>query len=99
MQSLPQFILIEDFCKPIDIKREMVQIHQIRVGPSWMNFIVLFLKENILPEGKIETDKVRRKAPRFLLSKDQKLYKRSFFGSYLLCIHPKAIYLLLEELH
>ena len=64
-QSLPQVILIEDFCKPTEMKREMVQIHQIRVGPSWMNSIVLFLKEDILPEGKIEADKVRRKTPRF----------------------------------
>jgi len=42
---------------------------------------------------------VRRKAPRFWLSEDQKLYKRSFSGLYLLCIHPKVVELLLEELH
>ena len=42
---------------------------------------------------------MRRKTPRFWLSDDQKLYKRSFFGSYLLCIHPEAVELLLEELH
>ena len=64
-----------------------------------MNFIVLFLKEDILPEGKSEVDKVRRKAPRFWLFEDQKLYKRSFSGPYLLCIHPEVIELLLEELH
>ena len=64
-----------------------------------MDFIVLFLKEDILPEKKSEADKVRRKAPRFWLSKDQKLYKRSFSGPYLLCIHPEASELLLEELH
>jgi len=61
--------------------------------------IVLFLKEDILLEGKSEADKVRRKAPRFWLYEDQKLYKRSFFGLYLLCIHPRAVELLLEELH
>ena len=38
-----------------------------------MNSIVLFLKEDILPEGKSEANKVRKKAPRFWLSKDQKL--------------------------
>ena len=43
----------------------MVHIHQIRVGPSWMDSIVLFLKEDILPKGKARADKVRRKAPRF----------------------------------
>ena len=64
-----------------------------------MDPIVLFLREDILPEDKIEADKIQRKAPRFWLSEDQKLYKRSFSGSYLLCVHPKALELLLEELH
>ena len=64
-----------------------------------MNPIVLFLKEDVLPEEKSVADKVQRQAPRFWLSEDQKLYKRSFFGPYLLCIHPKESELLLEELH
>ena len=61
-QGLPQVILIEDLCKPTELKREMVHIHQIRVGPNWMDPIVLFLKEDILLEEKVETDKERRKA-------------------------------------
>ena len=64
-----------------------------------MDSIVLFLEEDILPEDKSEADKVRRKASRFWLSKNQKLYKRSFSGPYLLCIHPEAVELILEELH
>ena len=77
----------------------MIHIHQIRVRPSWMDSIVLFLKEDILPKGKSEADKVRRKAPWFWLSEDKKLYKCSFSGPYLLCVHPEAMELLLEELH
>ena len=64
-----------------------------------MDPIVLFLKEDILPEEKSEAEKVRRKALRFWLFEDQKLYKCSFFGPYLLCIHPEASKLSLEELH
>ena len=64
-----------------------------------MDPIVLFLKGDILPKDKGEADKVRRKASRFWLSEDQKLYKRSFSGPYLLCIHPEAVKLLLEELY
>ena len=60
-----------------------------------MDSIMLFLKKDILPEGKLETDKVRRKASRFWLSKDQKLYKRSFSQPYLLCMHLEASELLL----
>ena len=43
-----------------------------------MDFIVLFLKKDILPKGKFEADKVQRKAPQFWLSDDQKLYKHYF---------------------
>ena len=63
-----------------------------------MDSIVLFLKEDILPEEKLEADKVRRKAPRFWLFEDQKLHKLSFFGPYLLCVYPETLELLLEEL-
>ena len=77
----------------------MVHVHQIKVGPSWMDSIVSFLKEDILPEDKSKADRVRRKTPRFWLFENQKLCKRSFFGSYLLCVHPEAIKLILEELH
>ena len=56
--SLPWVILVEELCKPTKMKREMVRIHQIRVRLSWMDSIVLFLKEDVLPEGKTEVDKV-----------------------------------------
>ena len=77
----------------------MVRVHQIRLGPSWMDLIVLFLKEDVLPKNKSEANKVRNKASCFLLFEDHKLYKRSFFGPYLLCVRPEEVKLLLEELH
>ena len=64
-----------------------------------MDLIMLFLKNDILPEEKGEADKVWSKAPWFWLSEDQKLYTRSFSEPYLLCIHPKAVEPLLDELH
>ena len=42
---------------------------------------------------------MRRSAHRYWLSKEQKLYKRSYSGPYLLCVHPEAVEPLLEELH
>ena len=47
-QSLPKVILVEDLCKPTKEKGSVVHVHQIRVGPSWMNLIVLFLKDDVL---------------------------------------------------
>ena len=81
------------------MKRDLLQAHQIKVGPSWMDPILLFLEKDILPEEKLESEKVRRKAPRFWLSEDKKLYKRSFSRPYLLYVHPEASESLLEELH
>ena len=98
-QDLPRVILVEDLYKPIETRRETAQIYQIRARPSWMDSIIQFLKKDILPEERIEADKVRRKATRYWLSENQKLYKRSFSGPYLLCVHPKLTESLLEELH
>ena len=83
-QSLPRVILVEDLYKPSVTKREVIHVHHVRVGHSWMDPLVLFLKEDILLEEKTEADKIQRNASRFWLSEDQKLYKRSFSGPYLL---------------
>ena len=97
-QDLPRVILVEDLYKP-SRTRETIQINQIRAGSSWMDSIIRFLKEDILPKEKIETDKIRRKATSYWLSEDHKLYKYSFSGPYLLCVHPELTESLLEELH
>ena len=66
---------------------------------SEINPIVGFLKDDTLREEKSKAEKIRRKAPRFWLSKNHKFYKRSYSGPYLLYVHPKATNLLLKELH
>ena len=33
-QSLPRVILVEDLCKPTEANREVVNVHQVRVGLS-----------------------------------------------------------------
>ena len=98
-QDLPQVILFKDLYKSTETRRETAQIHQIKARPSWMDSIMQFLKEDTLPEERIEVDKVRRKATRYWLSENQKLYKCSFSRSYLLCVHPELTESLLEELH
>ena len=64
-QGLPRVILMEDLCKAYEEGRHEVHVHQIRAGPSLMDPIVLFLKEDVLPENKFEAAKIRRKALRF----------------------------------
>ena len=98
-QDLPRVVLVEDLYTQALTHQGVPRIHQITLGPSWMDSISLFLEKDVLPEEMSEADKVRKKAPRFWLSKDRKLYKRSFSGPYLLCVHPEASESLLEELH
>ena len=64
-QSLPRVILIEDLCKPTKVKGLAVHVYQSTVGPSWMDSVILYMREDILPEDKLETEKIRRKAPSF----------------------------------
>ena len=64
-----------------------------------MDPILKFLESDTLPDDKVEAEKVRRKAPRYWLSEDKKLYRRSFSGPYLLCVPPEIAESILEELH
>ena len=64
-QDLPWVILVKDLCTPTPLHKDMPRIHQIKLGPSWMDLISLFLEKDILPEEKTETEKVQKKAHRF----------------------------------
>ena len=56
--DLPRVILIEDLYKPTETRRETSQVHQIRAGPSWVDSIMQFLKENTMLEERVKADKV-----------------------------------------
>ena len=43
----------------------MVCAHEVRVGPNWMDPMVVFLKDGILLEEKSEAENIRRNATRF----------------------------------
>ena len=60
-QDLPRVILVDDLYRPAKEKKENVQVHQVRVGPSWMDPLVLFLKEGVLPLEKGKAEKYRGK--------------------------------------
>ena len=67
--------------------------------PSWMDPIIDFLADDRIPDDEKEANKIRRVAARYWLSRDRKLYRRSFGRPYLLCLHPKKIGQFLAELH
>ena len=77
-----------------------VEVAQAAVAnPCWMKPIIDFLAKDIVPEDEDEANKICRVAPRYWLSLDRKLYRRSFAGPYLLCLHPEKVRELLIELH
>ncbi|XP_050254989.1 uncharacterized protein LOC126700853 [Quercus robur] len=65
----------------------------------WMDPIIDFLAEDRVPDDEKEAKKIRRVASRYWLSADRKLYRRSFRGPYLSCLHPEKVNELLSELH
>ena len=53
---------MEDLHRPLVVKAELMHVRSVRAGPSWMDPLILFLKEDVLPEEKSEADKIKRKA-------------------------------------
>ncbi|XP_030922994.1 uncharacterized protein LOC115949866 [Quercus lobata] len=96
--DLPRMILVKDLVQASPIRRDPAQVHQIRKNPSWMDPIKNFLKDDTLPEGKLEAEKIRRNAPWFWLSEEHKLYRRSYSGPYLLSRTSGSIAASLESL-
>ena len=97
--NLPRVVIVEDMASPSLVEKPSVGVHSIQVEPSWMDPLVTLLKQGLLPEDRSEAENIRRKAPRYWLSEEHKLYKCSHLGPYLLCVHPEAVEPFLEELH
>ena len=64
-----------------------------------MDSIVNFLAEDRIPDDEKEASKVRRIASRYWFLANRKLYRRSFGGPYLLCLHLEKVNEVLTELH
>lgn len=57
-QGLPWVILIEDLLMPTDRRQTLVGMHQLRVGLSWMDPLVSFLKDEVLPDDRGEAENI-----------------------------------------
>nr|XP_023890021.1 uncharacterized protein LOC112002102 [Quercus suber] len=60
--DLPWIILVEHLERANEVAKGTVHIHQVGMGPSWMDPIVRFFKDNVLLEEKSEVEKIQRKA-------------------------------------
>uniref|UniRef100_A0A2N9EZE4 Uncharacterized protein n=1 Tax=Fagus sylvatica TaxID=28930 RepID=A0A2N9EZE4_FAGSY len=79
-----------------DIINEVCSVDQ---SVSWMSPILAYLKDDTLPADRKEADRIRRVAPRYWVSKEGNLYRRSYTGPYLRCVHPDTVQNLLWEIH
>ena len=104
-EEIPRLIKVELVLEPSikvagDAGAAKVEVTTIAtLGPCWMNLIIDFLAEDRIPDDEKEANKIRRVAARYWLSRDQKLYRRSFGGPYLLCLHPEKVGQILAKLH
>ena len=63
--NLPRIVIVEDMVNSSLIRKALVGVHNIKVGPSWMDPIVTCVKQGLLLEDKGKAEKVRRKVPRY----------------------------------
>ena len=65
VRNFPRVIIVEDLRTPTSPEKEVCQVRQVSLSPSWMDPILKFLESDTLPEDKVEAEKVRRRAPRY----------------------------------
>ena len=93
---------MNDFCKVVGATKHRASPNRsldLVVQAKLDGPLCSFLIDGSLPTDVKDAKKVRRTSARFLLSVDKKLYRRSFGGLYLLCLHLNGVAELLAELH
>ena len=104
-EEVPRLIKVELIREPSIGMRDNCMMAGVDVAmisttrPCWMDPIIDFLAEDRVSDDEKEAKKIRQVASRYWLSADRKLYRRSFGGSYLSCLHPEKVNELLSKLH
>jgi len=65
---------------------------------DWLDPYLRYLLEGVLPADRLEREKLKKYATRFKIV-DEKLFKRSFHGKWLVCIPSKEVKGILSDLH
>ena len=97
--DMERTVTVEVLNSPSSQNVELDILNITRPVASWMDPLVAYLQNSQLPGDQKEADIIKRKAPGYWLSKEGSLYKRSFSGPYLLCVHPDLVNNLLYEIH
>ena len=97
--DLRRTITVEVQDSPNIVEKGKGGIYLVEAGPSWMDPILDYLVKDILPADQKEAAKIRKTATRYWVFREGKLYKKSYTGPYLLCVHPDLVPNLLYEIH
>ena len=99
-EDVPQLIKVELIAEPSINTAVGVGVAVFSIEePCWMNPIIDFLAKDRVPNDEKEANRVHQIAAWYWLSADRKLYRMSFGGPYLLCLHPKKVNELLAKLY
>ena len=103
-EDIPQLIKVElitepSICTTAEGATRVDMTAITTTGSCWMDSIIEFLVEDRVLDDESEANKVRQVASRYWLSANRKIYRRSFKGPYLLCLHPGKVNELLAKLH
>ncbi|XP_059638598.1 uncharacterized protein LOC132280855 [Cornus florida] len=74
------------------------QVNVIPYEPSWIDPIVTYIRDGILPERRDEARKVKSNAAKYAIVHNQ-LYRRSFSGPYLKSVTPVEARQILRTIH
>ena len=77
---------------------DLPEIQQVGREENWMTSIVIYLRDERLPEDKDEFRKLRIRAVKYVLI-NKVLYKRGFSQPYLRCLAPDKSNYVLKEIH
>ncbi|XP_015953213.1 uncharacterized protein LOC107477671 [Arachis duranensis] len=80
------------------VKEPAVALHMTKVGPSWLDPIINFLKNGKLPEDEKEAKALRREAAKYATIQGQ-LFKKGLSQPLLKCLHPEQADYVLREVH
>jgi len=94
--KLPKSVILEMRASPSI--REEVEVMRISTEESWMDPILAYICNGILPEDKRQARKLKCRAARYALL-DEVLYRRGFTLPLLRCLDNEEADYVLREIH
>uniref|UniRef100_A0A2N9HGA7 Uncharacterized protein n=1 Tax=Fagus sylvatica TaxID=28930 RepID=A0A2N9HGA7_FAGSY len=97
--DLHRIVTVEVLSAPSTLIDSVDRVCGTCTEASWMDPLIAYLRDDCLPKDPKTANAIKRKASRYWLSKEGNLYKWSFSGPYLLCVHPNLVDDLLFEIY